>query len=198
MNAGPSSPERRARHGDSQDAHALAEVFNRFTFDSGRRGRRRRHELPHSEAPQEPPEPEEPVYETRWPTDEPQGQPRHAWQEEPADEEPATYIRPYAWTGGRTRSSHPLELETLVSTSELCRTARLERLEHHSIADLCHHPRSVAEVGAILHVPLGVTRVLLGDMADLGLITVHRTVTENGSTPHLMLMERVLSGLRRL
>ncbi|MFD0491017.1 DUF742 domain-containing protein [Saccharopolyspora spinosporotrichia] len=74
----------------------------------------------------------------------------------------------------------------------------LQRLEHHSIAGLCQHPRSVAEIGALLGVPLGVVRVLIGDMADLGLITVHRTVSENGSTSHLDLMERVLKGLRRL
>jgi hypothetical protein len=110
----------------------------------------------------------------------------------------ATYIRPYAWTGGRTRSNHRLELETLVSTSDVCHPGRLQRLEHHSIADLCRHPRSVAEIGALLSVPLGVAKVLLGDMADLGLITVHQTVSENGSTSHLLLMERVLSGLRRL
>ncbi|MFD0491016.1 DUF742 domain-containing protein [Saccharopolyspora spinosporotrichia] len=38
-----------------------------------------------------------------------------------AESAAATYIRPYAWTGGRTRSNHRLELETLVSTSEMCR-----------------------------------------------------------------------------
>lgn len=91
-----------------------------------------------------------------------------------------------------------LEVETLVSTSDSCQTARLERLEHHSIANLCQHPRSVAEVGALLSVPLGVARVLIGDMADLGLITVHTTVSKNDTTSHMMLMERVLSGLRRL
>lgn len=116
----------------------------------------------------------------------------------PREETTATYIRPYAWTGGRTKSSLRLELETLISTSETCRPDQLQRPEHNSIAHICQYPRSVAEIGALLGVPFGVAKVLVGDMADLGLITVHQTVSENGSTSHMLLMERVLSGLRRL
>ncbi|MEB3368255.1 DUF742 domain-containing protein [Saccharopolyspora mangrovi] len=116
----------------------------------------------------------------------------------PNGEAMSTSIRPYAWTGGRTRSNHHLELETLVSASEFCTPERLRRAEHHSISEICLHPRSVAEVGAMLGVPLGVAKVLLGDMADLGLITVHETVSDNSSSSHFLLMERVLSGLRRL
>lgn len=107
-------------------------------------------------------------------------------------------IRSYTWTGGRTRSNYELQMETLVSTSEAFRPGSAGRMEHESIAELCRHPRSVAEVGALLSVPIGVARVLLADMAELGMVTVHQTVTESGSAPHLLLMERVLSGLRRL
>ena len=53
-------------------------------------------------------------------------------------------------------------------------------------------------VAALLSVPLGVARVLLGDMAGLGVVTVHQTASSAGSAPDLALMERVLSGLRRL
>jgi predicted ArsR family transcriptional regulator len=63
---------------------------------------------------------------------------------------------------------------------------------------LCHHPRSVAEVAATLSVPLGVARVLLGDMAELGLVTIHDTKPTGDGRPALALMERVLSGLRAL
>lgn len=111
------------------------------------------------------------------------------------EEEGAASVRAYAWTGGRTRSDVPLELETLVSTS-----AKAEELlttlctEHQSIARLCHDSQSVAEVAARLSVPLGVVRVLLGDMAKLGLVDVHR----NLSSPDLELLERVLHGLTNL
>jgi hypothetical protein len=57
----------------------------------------------------------------------------------------------------------------------------------------------VAEVAALLAIPLGVARVLLGDMAGLGLVIVHQTASSTGKGgPDLALMERVLSGLRRL
>lgn len=175
----------------------MAEVFNRFTLDSGRRGRRRK-------GARSEPEPQHstgPAPVPSWPSPESVEAPEPAPEPDEGnmpDADAATYIRPYAWTGGRTRSNRRLELETLVSTSELCHPGRLQRLEHHSIATLCRHPRSVAEVGALLCVPFGVARVLLGDMADLGLITVHETVSESGSKSHLLLMERVLGGLRRL
>jgi hypothetical protein len=49
-----------------------------------------------------------------------------------------------------------------------------------------------------MSLPLGVARVLLGDMAGLGVVNVHQTASSAGSVPDLALMERVLSGLRRL
>jgi hypothetical protein len=114
-------------------------------------------------------------------------------------EEAAATVRPYAWTGGRTRSDVTLAIETLVSTSD-----RAERMletlctEHQSIARLCRRSRSVAEVGALLALPLGVIRVLLGDMATLGLIDVHLNTHDQDDRPDLELMERVLRGLTRL
>ena len=71
-------------------------------------------------------------------------------------------------------------------------------VEHRAVAELCEQTRSVAEVAALLSVPLGVARVLLGDMAGLGVVTVHQNASSAGNTPDLALMERVLSGLRRL
>ena len=114
---------------------------------------------------------------------------------DPDDEQAAASVRAYAWTGGRTRSDVQLELETLV-----CTTAKAEDLldtlctEHQAIAHLCHESQSVAEIAARLSVPLGVIRVLLGDMAKLGLVAVHT----NSGAPDLALMERVLQGLVNL
>ena len=112
----------------------------------------------------------------------------------------ASFVRPYAWTRGRTKSGYELAVETLVSVSSRARN-QLERLpmEHRTVADLlAEQTRSVAEVAALLSLPLGVARVLLGDMASSGTVTVHQTASTPGDVPDLALMERVLSGLRRL
>ncbi|MGW7658166.1 DUF742 domain-containing protein, partial [Streptomyces tendae] len=61
----------------------------------------------------------------------------------------------------------------------------------------CGRMRSVAEVSAMLKIPLGVVRVLLSDLADQGKIRVYGTGRGPGQ-PDRALLERVLSGLRRL
>ncbi|WP_328442568.1 MULTISPECIES: DUF742 domain-containing protein [unclassified Amycolatopsis] len=121
-----------------------------------------------------------------------------------APEDQTAIVRPYALTGGRTRANYALELETLVSTKDYAATGGLpevaaEQIECISIMEECRTPRSVAEIVSALRVPLGVARVLISDAADAGLVTVHKTITGNdGAEAHLVLMERVLSGLRRL
>lgn len=116
---------------------------------------------------------------------------------EPMDAEaPATsLVRPYVVTGGRTRSSFELSIEALVTAVAAADASGLGG-EHRAVIALCREPRSVAEVAALRGVPLGVARVLVGDLAGAGAVAVHRTVGTGG--PDLALMERVLSGLRRL
>jgi hypothetical protein len=108
-------------------------------------------------------------------------------------------VRPYTWTRGRTRPLQDLAVETLVSTSDEGRDVpAICSAEHAAIAELCADIRSVAEVAALLALPLGVARVLLADMIDTGLMHVHRNPMGWGSTPDLSMMERVLAGLYRL
>lgn len=109
-------------------------------------------------------------------------------------------VRPYAWTGGRTETAYDLPIEALISTNRatLARIGSRMTHDHRSVADLCLATRSVAEVAALLSLPLGVARVVLGDMASAGMVTVHRTRTSAGHEPDLAMMERVLIGLRNL
>ena len=108
-------------------------------------------------------------------------------------------VRPYAWTRGRTKSGLDLAIEALVSTSQRGREQMaMLQVEYGAVAELCEQTRSVAEVAALLKIPLGVARVLLGDMAGIGVVTVHQTASSTGNMPDLALMERVLRGLRRL
>jgi hypothetical protein len=115
-------------------------------------------------------------------------------------------VRPYALTGGRTRSGHELLVETLVATidgpgdhpvAEESEQSEPGTPEAWAIVGLCRRTRSVAEVSALLRIPLGVVRVLLSDLADQGRIRVYGT-GHGPDGPERALLERVLSGLRRL
>ena len=107
-------------------------------------------------------------------------------------------VRPYAMTDGRTRPTHDdLEIETLVSTTATGEQTPKLTVEQRAIAALCHDILSIAEVSAHLHLPLGVVRVLVGDMAEEQLVMVHRPA-HAGNRPDLALLERVLDGLRTI
>lgn len=107
----------------------------------------------------------------------------------------SAFVRPYVLTRGRTRPTFELSIETLVSAVPQVAPGRLTG-EHQVVLGLCREPRSVAELAARADVPLGVVRVLVGDLAAAGAVAVHRGAGAAG--PDLALMERVLSGLRRL
>jgi hypothetical protein len=69
--------------------------------------------------------------------------------------------------------------------------------ECQAILDLCRDWRSVAEISAVLRMPLGVARILIADMAVEGLVRVHQRDHAQGG-PDVQLLERVLSGLHKL
>jgi hypothetical protein len=107
-------------------------------------------------------------------------------------------VRPYAMTGGRTRPAHTdLEIEALVSTTSLGERAQNLSVEQRAIAALCRDILSIAEISARLDLPLGVTRVLVGDMADEDMVLIHRPA-QTGDRPDLALLSRVLDSLRSI
>ncbi|MFJ9150135.1 DUF742 domain-containing protein [Streptomyces sp. NPDC102270] len=122
----------------------------------------------------------------------------------------AARVRPYSLTGGRTRFGHVLLVETFVASTAALEAAeerkeltngglRSVMPELRAIVELCRRMRTVAEIAALLRMPLGVVRVLLSDLADQGKIRVYGTGTGHGTgRPDRALLERVLSGLRRL
>ncbi|MEU7853730.1 DUF742 domain-containing protein [Nonomuraea sp. NPDC049141] len=103
----------------------------------------------------------------------------------------------YAVTGGRTAPRGGLAVEALVSSATSIRLGMTYTREYRAISELCRQVRSVAEVSALLRVPLGVARVLIADMESEGLVRVYQPQLEAG-VPDKSLLERVLSGLRRL
>ena len=108
-------------------------------------------------------------------------------------------VRPYVLTGGRTQASYELALETMVSLRADGNWAGPAlNSEYQPVRVLCRTPQSVAEVAASLSVPLGVARVLISDMAELGLLHIHGTERTAEGRPPMALMRRVLDGLQRL
>ncbi|HET9169846.1 MAG TPA: DUF742 domain-containing protein [Actinospica sp.] len=101
-------------------------------------------------------------------------------------------------TGGRTRARYQLALEALVTTTPQGRNPGYGLMpEHQRICELCVEIKSLAEIAALMRMPLGVARVMVGDMAESGLIAVQQPGTAEGK-PDLALLERVLLGLRNL
>ncbi|MEJ2864675.1 DUF742 domain-containing protein [Actinomycetospora flava] len=114
----------------------------------------------------------------------------------PPPESTRTRVRPYVRTRGRTRTRADLAVETLVSIPSP--RPPLEDPEHVALGDVVEDPRSVAEVAALLSVPLGVARVIIDDMAGAGLLLVHPRAVAATGAPSRDIMQRVLDGLHKL
>jgi hypothetical protein len=128
--------------------------------------------------------------------------PRDAWLHDSnphaIGNESSSLVRPYAVTGGRTKPRTQLQIEAMVAASPYeARDLSVLSPECQAILSFCRDWRSVAEISAVLHMPLGVARVLIADMAMEGLVRVHQTDHAQGR-PDINLLERVLSGLRKL
>ncbi|MYT74972.1 DUF742 domain-containing protein [Streptomyces sp. cg28] len=109
-------------------------------------------------------------------------------------------VRPYAMTGGRTRPRYQLAIEALVHTTAQPHQLQGQLPEHQRICHLCREIKSVAEISALLTIPLGVARILVADLAEAGLVAIHQPGGDEsaGGQPDVTLLERVLSGLRKL
>jgi hypothetical protein len=108
--------------------------------------------------------------------------------------------RPYTLTGGRTRAriELPIEIavETLASNGELDWEPGDVRTV---IVRLCRDRPSIAEISSYAALPIGVTRVLVGDLVESGHLRVHATLTDRSTaSDRRRLIERTLDGLRAL
>jgi hypothetical protein len=104
-------------------------------------------------------------------------------------------IRSYTLTAGRTAAKVELAME---ATLRLQAGAEAPALSPSAaqVLEVCDR-RSVAEVSALTKMPIGVTRVLLGDLIEQGLVRIQATINDSTSTDErLELIERTLRGLR--
>ena len=106
--------------------------------------------------------------------------------------------RPYTLTGGRTRARIELPIEVTVETlnGELDWEPGDVRTV---IVRLCRDRPSIAEISSYAALPIGVTRVLVGDLVESGHLRVHATLTDRSTaSDRRRLIERTLDGLRAL
>ncbi|GAA3367311.1 DUF742 domain-containing protein [Streptomyces sannanensis] len=119
------------------------------------------------------------------------------------DAEAGPLVRPYAMTGGRTKpgpSGVRFDLIALVvvDTSHGSVDASLLGPEHRTLLGLCSsQTQSVAELAADADLPVGVVRVLLGDLLEGGFVKVSRPVPP-AQLPDEKILREVIEGLRAL
>jgi hypothetical protein len=115
------------------------------------------------------------------------------------DEEAGPLVRLYAVTGGRARSAALVfDLMALVAAASSPHDDPTLGPEQVAVLELCAlGPRSVAEIAAECDLPIGVTRVLLGDLLEIGHIRVRQPVPQARLIDQAILQE-VIDGLRAL
>ena len=119
------------------------------------------------------------------------------------DDAAGPVVRPYAMTRGRTRSAAEDKLDLIavvVADRVTTGTVADQTLspEHIDIVELSRDtPQSVAELAAELDLPVGVVRVLIGDLLHAALVRVSRPVPP-AELPDERILREVINGLRAL
>ena len=115
------------------------------------------------------------------------------------DAEAGPVVRPYALTQGRTRPAG--ESFDLMATVMATRAAITEpgslAPEHMCVLQLARAPTTVADIASDVDLPLGVVRIILADLRELGLISIRSPVVMAERVDKHTLRE-VLNGLRGL
>ncbi|MEU8957939.1 DUF742 domain-containing protein [Streptomyces sp. NPDC048518] len=120
------------------------------------------------------------------------------------DNEAGPLVRPYAMTGGRTRPGPRgvrfdlIALVTLDTNAPGPGDRSALGPEHRALIELCRtETQSVAELAAGADLPVGVVRVLLGDLLEMGGVKISRPVPP-ARLPDEKILREVIDGLRAL
>jgi hypothetical protein len=114
------------------------------------------------------------------------------------DHDAGPVVRPYALTRGRTKPpgvGFGL-IDLVAALGPVMVDARELGPEHRRLLGLCRTPVAVADLASETDLPLGVVRVLLGDLQEKGLIAPSRPM--GNSNPEETVLRSVLDGLRAL
>jgi len=115
------------------------------------------------------------------------------------DREAGPVVRPYALTQGRTLPSGGASfglIDVVVATSGRPSEHFRPGPEHRRILSLCRRPTPVVDLTSEIDLPLGVVRVLLGDLASERMLRVLSAQKQPVTDERLLRM--VLDGLESL
>ncbi|MET7287046.1 DUF742 domain-containing protein [Streptomyces sp. NPDC005573] len=111
-------------------------------------------------------------------------------------------VRTYVITGGRSYASRNtfdhITLITLSSSAGSLTRTQLNPEQLRILEALAEGSQSVAELGALLALPVSVLRILLADLMETGHITTRQRITAPAPAKTRELLEDVLAGLQRL
>ena len=114
------------------------------------------------------------------------------------DQDAGPVVRPYALTGGRTRpSGQRFDLLDLVRAVRRA-VHDLPRLspEEAELLQRCQMPAPLVDLAAEVDLPVGVIRILVSDLRERGLVTIHRA--QPAGLSDLKILQEVVDGLRRI
>jgi Protein of unknown function (DUF742) len=115
------------------------------------------------------------------------------------DWESVAVVRPYAVTQGRTAPTSNARIgliDTVAATGGWPRPPFRPGPEQRQILELCRSPKPVVDVASETGLPVGVVRVLLGDLIDEGML--HVVPAQRRPYTDQRLLRMVLDGLHSL
>ena len=114
------------------------------------------------------------------------------------DGEAGPVVRPYTVTRGRARPTTAFDLLAFVQARrDPAEVGPHLQPECRALLRRAGEPVSVAELASAVDLPLGVVRILLGDMLQSGLITLHQP-GRGAQRSDDRILKAVINGLRSL
>lgn len=116
------------------------------------------------------------------------------------DADAGPVVRPYALTRGRTRhAGEAFDLvATVAATSFRVTDTGVLSPEHQAVLRIARTPTTVVDIASDVDLPLGVVRILLADLRELGLIAIRTPAPTRAQQFDRNTLMEVLNGLRGL
>jgi len=116
------------------------------------------------------------------------------------DAQAGPVVRPYTLTQGRTRhAGEAFDLvSTVTTTNHHVSDPGTLGPEHFSVLQLAQRPTTVVDLASDVNLPLGVVRILLGDLRELGLVAINSPMSMKTRNVDKNMLREVLHGLRGL